>query len=121
LLYAKFLQIFVEITDAVNFLCGRRQEFILKLGLINVDLTIFKVFNLGDGFSAFLLVLTPVLFAFLRPLLHKSLILHQLLHVGCALLLRNLLYLLHFLLVCCKRIIKQGFLCHIEAQSSSIR
>ena len=120
LLDAKLLQIFVEIAYSVDFLSGRSQQLVLKLGLVDVDLSIFEVFELSDGFSALLLVLAPVLFTLLHPLLHEGLILHQLLHVGRALLLRDLLYLLHFLLMGCERIVEQGFLGHFEAQCPRI-
>ena len=120
LLDAKLLQIFVEIAYSVDFLSGRSQQLVLKLGLVDVDLSIFEVFDLSDGFSALLLILTPVLFTLLHPLLHEGLILHQLLHVGRALLLRDLLYLLHFLLMGCERIVEQGFLGHFKAQCPRI-
>lgn len=75
LLDPKFLEILLEIRDAVAHLISCLVQFSVEFVFVDVNLAIFKIFYLFDSLGSTFLVKIPLLLSFLHPFFHKSLIL----------------------------------------------
>ena len=89
LLNTQLLEIFLELIATVSHFGGGLVELPIQLILVEVDLAVLEVLLAGDVVEASLSVGSPVLSAFFLPLLHKFLVLTELLPVLGPLVLLN--------------------------------
>ena len=75
LLNAKLLEVAIKLLDPSNKLLGGLVKLPLELVLVSLDFTVLEVLDSCDGIGPRLLVLLPVLLAFLQPLVHEVLVL----------------------------------------------
>ena len=75
LLNTQLLQILFELRESALHLSGCTDEFVIELGLVDVNLAILEVLLLRNVFTTRGLVLPPIRTTFLFPLLHELLIL----------------------------------------------
>ena len=75
LLNTKFLEILLEIGDAVAHLISCLVQFGVYFALVDVNLAIFEIFYFFNGLGSTFLVEIPLLVSFLHPFFHESLIL----------------------------------------------
>lgn len=78
LLNTELLKIFLEVRYTVAHLVSCFDQFSIDFVFVNIDLAILKVFYFFDCLSSPFLVKLPLLFTFLHPLFHESLIFKQL-------------------------------------------
>ena len=80
----QLLQVFIELTDSIgHFSCGLL-EFLRQFRLIQVDLTVFKVFLARNIRSSDFLICLPIFSALLLPFSHELLVFLQFIAVFCA-------------------------------------
>ena len=91
LLNTQLLEVFLELIETVSHFGGGLVELPIQLILVEVDLAVLEVLLAGDVVEASLSVGSPVLSALFLPLLHKLLVLSELLPVLSPLPLLNCL------------------------------
>ena len=120
LLNSQLLEIFLELIETVSHFGGGLIEFPIQLIFVEVDLAVFKVLLASDIVEASLSVGSPVLSALFLPLLHKLLVLAELLPVISSLILLNRLDKCALIVCLIKGTIKELFLGDIKFDEVSI-